>query len=73
MHAGKVFVLLFFSATLTQRLDSWRFTGCSPQGGGAAGCRGIRVGCGGARFGHGCRGLFILEDKEAKSSHSQKI
>lgn len=56
------FWLWLFSATLTQCFNSRRFAGGSPQGGGAAGCRGIRVGCRGAWFGHRCCGLFILEE-----------
>lgn len=67
MHAKTCYVLF---ATLTQRLDSWRFSGCSPQarGGGAAGCRGVRAGCGGAGLGHGCRGFLILQHKKSLKS-----
>lgn len=46
---------------LTQRLHPRRFTGCGPQGGGAAGCRDIGVRRGRAGLGHRRRGLFILK------------
>lgn len=67
MPAQRFYILL---ATLTQRLDSWRFTGCSPQarGGGAAGCRGIRAGGGGAGLGHRRCGLLILQHNKTKDS-----
>lgn len=59
------------SAALTQRLDPGWFDGRRPQGGRAAGSRGLRVGRGSARFGHGSCGLFIL--RYIKKEPSQVI
>lgn len=51
---------------LTQRLHPRGFTGCRPQGGGAAGCGDIGVRRGRAGFGHRRRGLFILKTQTSR-------